>query len=140
MAYGALYYANGCGESKCSTGQHHSLGLGFCLHNSIIRVSFLYNDKALGPKAIWGEEDLFGLHLDILDHHWETAGQTSSRNLEQEPWKNAASSAPCSASFPIQPRTTGQGMALPTWAGPSFSHQGNSFQTHLQANLIWANP
>lgn len=76
MAYGSvcrgLYYANGCGKTKCRTGQHHSLGLGFYLHNSII--SFLYYGKALGPEAIWGEEDLFDLHLDIIDHPWETVG------------------------------------------------------------------
>lgn len=43
LTYGSvcrgLYYANGCGKTKCRTGQHHSLGLGFYLHNSII--SFL---------------------------------------------------------------------------------------------------
>lgn len=31
--------------------------------------------KALEPKAIWGERDLFGLDFDVIGHCWAESGQ-----------------------------------------------------------------
>ena len=71
----------------------------------LVRVSIIVR-KHHGQKASWGGKGLFGLHFQIIVHHWRKSRQALKEEWNLEAGVDAETMEGCSACFLIKLRTT----------------------------------